>query len=73
MSLITVAVPKGRLFEQTVEIFSSSGILKEKLKSESRKLILETDGFRFLLVRAKDVPTYVENGVADIGRTLWIC
>ncbi len=67
MSLITVAVPKGRLFEQTVDIFLSSGILKEKLNSESRKLILETDGFRFLLVRAKDVPTYVENGVADIG------
>ncbi len=67
MKQITVAVPKGRLFDETVDIFLSSGILKERLKPESRKLIVESDNLRFLLVRAKDVPTYVENGVADLG------
>jgi len=67
MEKITVALPKGRLFDQTVSIFKDAGILNEVVKPESRKLIVETDRFRFLLVRAKDVPVYVENGVADIG------
>ncbi len=67
MSKITVALPKGRLFEQTIDIFVSSGLLKDKIKPQSRKLIVENDDFRFLLVRAKDVPTYVEYGIADIG------
>ena len=64
---ITVALPKGRLFDQTVNLFVKSSILPKPLKPESRKLIVEDDKFRFLVVRAKDVPTYVEFGVADIG------
>jgi ATP phosphoribosyltransferase len=64
---ITVALPKGRLFEQTISIFNRCGVLDRKLSQDSRKLILETEDFNFLLVRAKDVPTYVEYGVADIG------
>lgn len=67
MDKITVALPKGRLFDQTIEIFQNAGILKEEVKAKNRKLILETENFRFLLVRAKDVPTYVEYGCADIG------
>lgn len=64
---LTVALPKGRLFDQTIEIFKNCGILNEEVKQTSRKLILETEDFKFLLVRAKDVVTYVEYGVADIG------
>ena len=67
MSKTTFAVPKGRLFDQTVELLVASGVLEKPLKPESRKLIVEDEYHRFLLVRAKDVPTYVEYGVADIG------
>lgn len=67
MEKLTVALPKGRLFDQTIQIFKESDILKEDVQQNSRKLILETTDFRFLLVRAKDVPTYVEYGVADLG------
>ena len=64
---LTVALPKGRLFDQTIELFVKSCILENKVIHNSRKLIIQTDKFNFLLVRAKDVPTYVESGVADIG------
>ncbi|WP_456401384.1 ATP phosphoribosyltransferase [Persephonella sp.] len=64
---ITVALPKGRLFNQTISIFKDAEILSEDLNSETRKLIIESKDFYFLLVRAKDVPTYVENGIADLG------
>ncbi len=64
---ITLALPKGRLFEQTIDILVKANILDDVILPNSRKLILETDNFRFLLVRAKDVPTYVEYGAADIG------
>ncbi len=67
MEKITVALPKGRLFEQTIELFSKAGIIDKPIKPNSRKLIVENNNFRFLLVRAKDVPTYVEMGVADFG------
>lgn len=67
MEKIIIAVPKGRLFGQTIEILKKADILKEEVKPESRKLTVESEDFIFLLVRAKDVPTYVEYGVADIG------
>lgn len=64
---ITVALPKGRLFDQTIDIFTKSNLLDRAISQQTRKLIIETDNFRFLIVRAKDVPTYVQYGVADIG------
>ncbi|WP_456464164.1 ATP phosphoribosyltransferase [Persephonella sp.] len=64
---LTVALPKGRLFDQVISIFASAGIIENLIKQDSRKLILQVDKFNFLLVRAKDVPVYVEYGVADIG------
>ncbi len=67
MNKITFALPKGRLFDQTIDILKKSGILKEDINQNTRKLILESENFRFLIVRSKDVPTYVENGIADIG------
>lgn len=64
---ITFALPKGRLFDQTIDILKKSGILSEDINQNTRKLILESKEYRFLVVRAKDVPVYVENGIADIG------
>lgn len=67
MDKITFALPKGRLFDQTIDILKKSAILKEEINQNTRKLILESENFKFLVVRSKDVPTYVENGIADIG------
>lgn len=69
MEKITVSVPKGRLFEDTVDIFLKAGLLNKKLTEDSRRLIISDDlsNIDFLLVRAKDVITYVLEGIADIG------
>jgi len=66
---ISIAVPKGRLFEDTINVFLKAGVIEEPLKEDSRKLIIEEgkSGIKFLLVRAKDVITYVFEGAADLG------
>jgi len=63
--MLTIALPKGRIAEETLAIFTE--LFGEGFEFESRKLILETHGFRFLNVRNQDVPTYVEHGAADLG------
>ncbi len=63
--MLTIALPKGRIAEETLEIFTE--IFGGEFKFESRKLILEIGEFRFLNVRNQDVPTYVEHGAADLG------
>ena len=63
--MIKVALPKGRIAEQTLGIFQK--IFNEKFEFESRKLILKKGGFTFLNVRNWDVATYVYHGAADIG------
>ena len=63
--MLTVALPKGRIAEETLEIFEA--IFDEKFVFEDRKLILEKGDFRFLLVRNQDVPSYVLYGSADLG------
>ena len=63
--MLTVALPKGRIAEETLEIFAS--IFGEEFKFDDRKLILETPNFKFLLVRNQDVATFVYHQVADIG------
>lgn len=67
MEKLSFALPKGRLFDQTIEILQKAGVLKEEINKSSRKLIIETEHFRFFIVRAKDVPVYVESGIADFG------
>ncbi len=66
---ITVALAKGRLAELSVEIFERLGFEVDELKSKTRKLIFtdEKNKFKFILVKASDVPVYVEYGAADIG------
>jgi len=63
---LTIALPKGRLFEESVELLLKKGIISKPIK-EGRKLLVECRPFKFLLVKPADVPVYVENGVADLG------
>jgi len=63
--MITIALPKGRIAEQTLEKFEKA--FNEKFVFEDRKLILQKAGFTFLNVRNQDVPTYVMYGAADLG------
>ena len=63
--MLTVALPKGRIAEETLELFAE--IFGAEFKFDDRKLILETPDFKFLLVRNQDVATYVYHQAADIG------
>ena len=63
--MLTVALPKGRIAKETLEIFET--IFGDSFVFDDRKLILETPNFRFLLVRNQDVATYVFHQAADIG------
>ncbi|MBR2562024.1 MAG: ATP phosphoribosyltransferase [Eubacterium sp.] len=70
MRMLTVAMTKGRLADQTLSLFEKIGITCEEMKDpKTRKLIFvnEQAGVRFFLAKGPDVPTYVEYGVADIG------
>ena len=66
---ITIALSKGRILKETLPLFASAGIEPLEDIHTSRKLIFETTqpGVRFIVIRAVDVPTYVEYGVADLG------
>ncbi|MCH8529610.1 MAG: ATP phosphoribosyltransferase [Saccharospirillum sp.] len=66
---ITIALSKGRILKETLPLFAAAGIEPLEDISESRKLIFETTqpGVQFIVIRATDVPTYVEYGVADLG------
>ncbi|MEZ0360871.1 MAG: ATP phosphoribosyltransferase [Hydrogenobacter sp.] len=63
---LTLAIPKGRLFEESIKLLKEKGILHADLE-EGRKLLIKANGFNFLLVKPADVTVYVENGVADLG------
>ena len=67
--MITLALSKGRIFEETLPLLAAAGIQVLEDPEKSRKLILPTnrDDVRVVLVRATDVPTYVQHGGADIG------
>jgi len=67
--LITLALSKGRIFEETLPLLAAAGIEVLEDPEKSRKLILPTNrpDVQVVLVRASDVPTYVEYGGADMG------
>ena len=69
--MITLALSKGRIFDETLPLLKAAGIEVLEDPETSRKLILPTNqaGVRVVLVRATDVPTYVEYGGADLGVT----
>ncbi|MCF6282527.1 MAG: ATP phosphoribosyltransferase [Candidatus Polarisedimenticolaceae bacterium] len=66
---ITIALSKGRIFEQTLPLLAHAGIEAVDDPETSRKLILDTNHemVKFVLIRATDVPTYVQYGAADLG------
>lgn len=63
--MLTIALPKGRIADETLDRFEKA--FGEKFVFEDRKLILVKSGFKFLNVRNQDVPTYVMHGAADLG------
>jgi ATP phosphoribosyltransferase len=64
---LTIAVPRGILFEETVELLTRLGLDTAELRSNDRKLVFEDIGV--ITMRPSDVPTYVEAGAADLGIT----
>ncbi|MDD0839195.1 ATP phosphoribosyltransferase [Curvibacter sp. HBC61] len=69
--MITLALSKGRIFDETLPLLAAAGIEVTEDPDKSRKLILPTNqpDVRVVLVRATDVPTYVQYGGADLGVT----
>jgi ATP phosphoribosyltransferase len=67
--MLTIALSKGRILDDTLPLLAEAGIVPTENPDKSRKLIIPTtqDDVRLLIVRATDVPTYVEHGAADLG------
>ncbi len=67
--MITIALSKGRIFEETLPLLAAAGVVPSEHPEKSRKLIIGTnrDDVRVVIVRASDVPTYVQYGAADMG------
>lgn len=69
MQKITIALSKGRIFKETLPLLSHADIIPIDDPETSRKLILDTnhDHIKLVIIRATDVPTYVQYGAADLG------
>ena len=67
--MITIALSKGRIFEDTLPLLAAAGLRPNEDPEKSRKLIIATNraDVRVVIVRASDVPTYVQYGAADLG------
>ncbi len=67
--MITIALSKGRIFDETMPLLAAAGVATREDPETSRKLILTTNkrDVRVIIVRAADVPTYVQYGAADLG------
>lgn len=64
---LTLALPKGRILRDTLELMEACGIPCTHVLDDSRRLVFDVPGYRFLVVRSQDVVTYVEHGAADLG------
>ncbi|MEO8485405.1 MAG: ATP phosphoribosyltransferase [Betaproteobacteria bacterium] len=66
---LTIALSKGRILDETLPLFAAAGIVPSEDPESSRKLVLPTSrpGVSLMIVRASDVPTYVQWGAADLG------
>ena len=69
MSVIKLALAKGRLAEETLKLLERAGISCPEMKEKSRKLVFRDQSgmYEFIMVKPSDVPTYVDYGVADVG------
>jgi ATP phosphoribosyltransferase len=66
---LKLAVPRGALFGETLDVLDAAGVDTSELRGDSRSLIFETTGMTLVTMRPSDVPTYVEAGAADVGIT----
>jgi ATP phosphoribosyltransferase len=66
---LKLAVPRGALFGETLDVLDGAGVDTSELRGDSRSLIFETEGMTLVTMRPSDVPTYVEAGAADVGIT----
>ncbi len=66
---LTIALSKGRIFDETLPLLAAAGITPTENPEQSRKLIIDTNhaNVRLVIVRTTDVPTYVQYGAADFG------
>ena len=66
---ITIALPKGKLFQRSVDLLAKVGYAAEGVSEDSRKLVItnEATKVRFIITKTIDLPTYVEYGAADVG------
>jgi ATP phosphoribosyltransferase len=69
VSTLTIALSKGRIFNEALGLLRAAGILPTENPDTSRRLIIGSNhpDVRFIIVRASDVPTYVQHGAADLG------
>ena len=67
--MLTIAISKGRIYRETLPLLDAVGIRPGDDPESSRKLVLDTNrgDLRLLVLRAQDVPTFVEHGAADLG------
>ena len=67
--MLTIALSKGRILDQTIPLLEAAGLSISKKELESRKLILDTnlEDVKVIVLRASDVPVFVQHGAADIG------
>jgi len=66
---LKLAVPRGALFGETLDILDAAGVDTSEPRGDSRSLIFETSQMTLVTMRPSDVPTYVEAGAADVGIT----
>jgi len=66
---LSLALPRGSLFEGTLDLLDRAGVETAELRGDSRSLVFETEAVRLVTMRPSDVPTYVEAGAADLGIT----
>ena len=71
--MITLALSKGRIFDELLPFLDAAGIVPLENPENTRKLMIGTnrDDLRIVVLRATDVPTYVQYGAADMGVTGW--
>lgn len=69
LDYLTIALPKGKLFDLSAAMLAKAGFTAEGLSENSRKLVIANDEkkIRFIITKTQDLPTYVEYGAADIG------
>lgn len=64
---LSIAIPTGALFEESVALLDRAGVARLEPAKLGRRLLMEKDAVRVILVRPTDVPAYVDHGAADLG------